>query len=208
MRPARWVRPARRAHRPHSLRPGAAGPGTPGSPPFIPPPPLRLCPREAARGAPRPLTLRCPRCTSFPRGGAAGIALGLLNPGHSAGSNAALRCVPASLRKTWHLYRPGRPRGQPRGRHEGGHTRPVGSMAHGVGASTPPPPRTCSHWMEIAPRCLLPKLVKGQLGGRGCGWMSPRLPLPSSCSLYSPLPPSQPDRPPLVADKAPHIFPS
>lgn len=96
-------------------------------------------------------------------GGAAGIALGLLNPGHSAGSNAALRCVPASLRKTWHLYRPG----QPRGRHEGGHTRPIGSMAHGVGASTPPPPRTCSLCMEIAPRCLLPKLVMGQLCGRG-----------------------------------------
>ena len=62
----------------------------PGSPPFIPLascPGSRLGPHRGAPGrplppprAPGPLTLRCPRCTSSPRGGAAGTAVGKLTP--------------------------------------------------------------------------------------------------------------------------------
>lgn len=40
----------------------------------------RLCPRGAVRLGPWTLTLRCPQCTSSPRGGAAGTAVGRPTP--------------------------------------------------------------------------------------------------------------------------------
>lgn len=84
---------------------------------------------------------------------------------------------PSFIEKTWRLYRPGQAGGRP----GGGGPRPMGSVASRVGAQGP---STCSRQMEIAPRCLLPKLVTGQRG-RG-GRCHPRLP---------PFP-SSPDRPP------------
>lgn len=99
-RPRPALRPRRGALRPQAAR---------GSFRASPAP----APRPSRPWASGQLTLRCPQCTSSPRGGAAGTALGLQTPGHLAGSDPAVSCVPASLRKPGAFIGPGRPEAAP-----------------------------------------------------------------------------------------------
>lgn len=84
---------------------------------------------------------------------------------------------PSFIEKTWYFYRPWQPGGHPRG----GGPQPMGSTAPRVGAHF--------HQMEIAPRCLLPKLVTGQQDGGSTGRCHP------SCLFPPPPPLSYPDCP-------------
>lgn len=92
-------------------RPWAAGPGTPGNRQLsVPPPPCapgRLCPREATRRAPGP---HPPMPTMhFISTGGGGDRARLADSRAPSGFNAALRCVPASLRKPGAFIGPGSP---------------------------------------------------------------------------------------------------
>lgn len=128
----------------------ALPPQAPGNPPFIPWPlldaPLCLCPRGATH-PPMPTMYfisawRAGRDCTWPAYSQAPRWVSPLSE---------LR--PSFIEKTWYFYRPWQPGGHPRG----GSPRPMGSAAPRVGAHF--------HQMEIAPRCLLPKLVTGQQDG-------------------------------------------
>lgn len=97
---------------------------------------------------------------------------------------------PSFIEKTPHLYRPGQPGGRP----GGGGPRPIGSAVF-KGEGSRWGHQHLFYRMEIAPRCLLPKLVTGQLG-RGV-WVDvtlkplPRLPSSSHSLLLARLPMGQ-----------------